>query len=422
MHQKPVRVVKAKGMMKKKKAVQEQPAVTIPFTPRPTPAPYQQWGEGLDHESIQQMDNACALPISVRGALMPDAHIGYGLPIGGVLAVRNAVIPYAVGVDIACRMKMSVLDLPVQALLGQRERLKKVLERETKFGVGATFRDRREHDVLDAEWNFSQFVGSLKDKAWSQLGTSGSGNHFVEYGILTVRDTAVGLPEGDYLAILSHSGSRGSGATIADHFSKLAMSLHPELPKHLRHLAWLDLNSQEGQEYWQAMQLMGQYAAANHACIHRHMAKALGAKVLLDVENHHNFAWREEHDGEQLIVHRKGATPAGEGVTGIIPGTMADPAFIVRGKGNPLSLNSAAHGAGRRMSRKAAKEKFTWSEIKRYLKANGVELLTAGLDEAPMAYKNIHEVMAAQKDLVHIMAQFDPKIVKMAPAGERPED
>jgi tRNA-splicing ligase RtcB (3'-phosphate/5'-hydroxy nucleic acid ligase) len=422
MHQKPVRVVKAKGMMKKKKAVQEQPAVTTPFTPRPTPAPYQQWGEGLDHESIQQMDNACALPISVRGALMPDAHIGYGLPIGGVLAVRNAVIPYAVGVDIACRMKMSVLDLPVQALLGQRERLKKVLERETKFGVGATFRDRREHDVLDAEWNFSQFVGSLKDKAWSQLGTSGSGNHFVEYGILTVRDTAVGLPEGDYLAILSHSGSRGSGATIADHFSKLAMSLHPELPKHLRHLAWLDLNSQEGQEYWQAMQLMGQYAAANHACIHRHMANALGAKVLLDVENHHNFAWREEHDGEQLIVHRKGATPAGEGVTGIIPGTMADPAFIVRGKGNPLSLNSAAHGAGRRMSRKAAKEKFTWSEIKRYLKANGVELLTAGLDEAPMAYKNIHEVMAAQKDLVHIMAQFDPKIVKMAPAGERPED
>jgi tRNA-splicing ligase RtcB (3'-phosphate/5'-hydroxy nucleic acid ligase) len=409
-------------MMKKKKTTQEQPVVTTPFTPRPAPAPYQKWGEGLDYESIQQMENACALPISVRGALMPDAHIGYGLPIGGVLAVRDAVIPYAVGVDIACRMKMSILDIPVKALAGQRERLTKTLERETKFGVGATFRDRREHAVLDADWNFSKFVGSLKDKAWSQLGTSGSGNHFVEYGILTVLDTAVGLPEGEYLAILSHSGSRGSGATIADHYSKLAMNLHPELPKHLRQLAWLDLKSQEGQEYWQAMELMGQYAAANHACIHRHMVKELGAKVLLDVENHHNFAWREEHDGERLIVHRKGATPAGEGVIGIIPGTMADPAFIVRGKGNPLSLNSAAHGAGRRMSRKAAKEAFTWTETKRYLKERGVELLTAGLDESPMAYKNIHEVMAYQEDLVQIIAQFDPKIVKMAPAGERPED
>lgn len=392
------------------------------YSPRPEPAPYRIWGEELDAESIRQMVNACSLPVAVRGALMPDAHVGYGLPIGGVLAVRNAVIPYAVGVDIACRMKMSVVDMPVHSLQSQRERLVNVLERETEFGVGATFRHRRQHAVLDEDWNFSKVVASLKDKAWAQLGTSGSGNHFVEYGILTVPEDELGLAAGEYLALLSHSGSRGAGATIAKYYSRQAMDLHPELPKHLRHLAWLDLSTAAGQEYWAAMQLMGHYASANHACIHHHIVKELGATVLLDVENHHNFAWMEEHDGERLVVHRKGATPAGKGTTGIIPGTMATTSYLVRGRGNATSLNSAAHGAGRRMSRKAAKQKFTWTEVKRYLKEQGVELLTAGLDEAPMAYKDIDQVMAAQQDLVAIVARFQPKLVKMAPAGERPED
>jgi tRNA-splicing ligase RtcB (3'-phosphate/5'-hydroxy nucleic acid ligase) len=397
-----------------------EPAAT--YTPRAEPAPYRIWGDDMDAESIQQMVNACSLPVSVRGALMPDAHVGYGLPIGGVLGVRNAVIPYAVGVDIACRMKMSVLDMPVQAVKSDRQRLINALERETKFGVGATFRRRREHDVLDENWSISKVVAGLKDKAWAQLGTSGSGNHFVEYGILTLPEGDLGLEAGEYLALLSHSGSRGAGATIADFYSRQAMALHPELPKQLRHLAWLDLDTAVGQEYWAAMQLMGQYASANHACIHRHIVKALGARVLLDVENHHNFAWIEEHDGQRLVVHRKGATPASKGVVGIIPGTMATSTYLVRGKGNPASLNSAAHGAGRRMSRKAAKEKFTWNEVKRYLREQGVELLTAGLDEAPMAYKDIDEVMAAQDELVEIVARFQPKLVKMAPAGERPED
>jgi tRNA-splicing ligase RtcB (3'-phosphate/5'-hydroxy nucleic acid ligase) len=397
-----------------------EPAAT--YTPRAEPAPYRIWGDDMDAESIQQMVNACSLPVSVRGALMPDAHVGYGLPIGGVLGVRNAVIPYAVGVDIACRMKMSVLDMPVQAVKSDRQRLINALERETKFGVGATFRRRREHDVLDENWSISKVVAGLKDKAWAQLGTSGSGNHFVEYGILNLPEGDLGLEAGEYLALLSHSGSRGAGATIADFYSRQAMALHPELPKQLRHLAWLDLDTAVGQEYWAAMQLMGQYASANHACIHRHIVKALGARVLLDVENHHNFAWIEEHDGQRLVVHRKGATPASKGVVGIIPGTMATSTYLVRGKGNPASLNSAAHGAGRRMSRKAAKEKFTWNEVKRYLREQGVELLTAGLDEAPMAYKDIDEVMAAQDELVEIVARFQPKLVKMAPAGERPED
>ncbi len=390
-------------------------------------APYRIWGTDLEPDAVQQLKNACSLPVAVAGALMPDAHVGYGLPIGGVLATRDAVIPYAVGVDIACRMKMTVLDLPLAALADDQPRLKQAIERETRFGIGATFKSRRRHDVLDADWNVSPVTSRLKDRAWSQLGTSGSGNHFVEFGELTVLDEAAGLSPGKYLALLTHSGSRGTGAQIAQHYSKLARRLHPELPGPLAHLAWLDLPSQPGQEYWAAMELMGRYAAANHALMHAHIARALGAEVLLDLENHHNFAWRERHrlpDGSEaeLIVHRKGATPAGTGVRGIIPGSMATPGYIVRGRGVEASLRSAAHGAGRRMSRTKAKQTFTWRDAQQFLRERGVTLISAGLDEVPMAYKDIEEVMAAQRDLVEPLARFDPRLVKMAPAGERPED
>ncbi len=144
--------------------------------------------------------------------------------------------------------------------------------------------------------------------------------------------------------------------------------------------------------------------------------------VLLDIENHHNFAWKEEHDGEEVVVHRKGATPAGDGVIGIIPGSMATPGFVVRGRGNEESLKSAAHGAGRVMSRKQAKKTLSWEEAKAWLKKSRVTLMSAGLDEVPMVYKNINEVMSAQSDLVDVLARFHPRLVKMAPAGERPED
>jgi tRNA-splicing ligase RtcB len=174
------------------------------------------------------------------------------------------------------------------------------------------------------------------------------------------------------------------------------------------------------------MELMGRYAAANHALIHQHVAANLGAEVLLDLENHHNFAWKERHViggvEREVVVHRKGATPAGEGVLGIIPGSMASPGFVVSGKGNAESLNSASHGAGRVMSHKAANAKFNWKDANRFLRKKGVTLISAGLDEVPMVYKNIHQVMAAQSDLVTILGQFDPKLVKMALAGERPED
>ena len=159
---------------------------------------------------------------------------------------------------------------------------------------------------------------------------------------------------------------------------------------------------------------------------HRHVADHLGVEVILDVENHHNFAWQEEHmvNGElrSLIVHRKGATPAGAGVLGIIPGSMASPGYVVRGKGNAESLNSAAHGAGRVMSRTQANKSLSWKNANQILKDKGVTLMSAGLDEVPMVYKDIHSVMSSQEDLVDPIGRFDPKLVKMAPAGERPED
>jgi tRNA-splicing ligase RtcB len=387
-----------------------------------TAAPWRQWGENLEPSAVQQLADACSLPVAVRGALMPDAHPGYGLPIGGVLATRNAVIPYAVGVDIACRVKMTVLDLPVDELRERADRLREAITRETRFGVGAEFKERRRHPVLDLDWSVSPITRRLKDKAWAQLGTSGSGNHFVEFGVFRVGHGELEMPAGEYLGLLSHSGSRGTGAEVAGHYSRLAKSLHPELPSHLKNLAWLDLDAEEGQEYWKAMELMGEYAAANHALIHRHVAKQLGATVLLDLENHHNFAWKERHGGEDLIVHRKGATPAGEGVLGIIPGSMATTTYVARGKGNEESLNSASHGAGRVMSRGEARRRFRWPEVAQVLEARGVTLISAGLDEAPMVYKDIDLVMKAQADLVEPVATFEPRLVKMAPGGERPED
>jgi tRNA-splicing ligase RtcB len=397
------------------------------FAPREGSAPCRIYGEDLEPGALQQMSNACRLPVAVAGALMPDAHQGYGLPIGGVLATDAAVIPYAVGVDIACRMKMTVLDLPVSALEASQHALTRAIEQETRFGVGAEFRERRDHSVMDRDWNVTMVTQRCRDKAWAQLGTSGSGNHFVEFGVLEVFEPVDGLPPGEYLALLSHSGSRGTGAAVAQHYSNVARERHPELPQDLSHLAWLDLASEAGAEYWAAMELMGAYAAANHELIHRHVAHALGAAVRLDVENHHNFAWRERHvlaDGSErdVIVHRKGATPAGLGVLGIIPGSMAAPGYLVRGKGDEASLRSASHGAGRRMSRTRAKQEFTWEDARRVLDERGVTLLSAGIDEAPMAYKDIDSVMAAQKALVDTIARFQPRLVKMAPAGEAPED
>lgn len=390
------------------------------------PVPYEVWGrDQIDETSFKQMDNACRVPCAHRAAVMPDAHVGYGLPIGGVLALNNAVIPYAVGVDIACRMKMTVLDTPVEDLRANRnfDRFKESIEKGTRFGVGVSYgrSGRQNHDVMDdSRWGDLKLLDNLKMAAWEQLGTSGSGNHFAEFGELTVDErNELGLDPGVYVALLSHSGSRKAGATVCQRYSAIAKS---SIPKKLRdefgHLGWLDLDSEAGQEYWLAMNLMGDYASANHDVIHKNVAKRMKASVIAGVENHHNFAWLEDHDGKTVVVHRKGATPAGKGVLGVIPGSMGTPAYVVRGKGNEASLASASHGAGRLMSRTKAKDKYNFKAEKGNLEARGVRVLSAGADEVPGVYKNIDEVMAAQVDLVESIARFDPKIVKMSSDGK----
>lgn len=380
-------------------------------------------GSGIEEGARNQMEVAMKLPVTVAGALMPDAHQGYGLPIGGVLATKNAVIPYGVGVDIGCRMALTVYPLGEQFLERNRTNLKKVLVDNTAFGNELIERPK-DHAVLNRrEFDEIPFLRSLHGRAARQIGSSGSGNHFVEFGLITVKNNNEWkLAPGSYLAALSHSGSRGLGAEIARHFTKVAKQLC-YLPKEATNLAWLDLSTDAGQEYWVAMNLAGDYASANHEQIHERIAKALGERPLFKVENHHNFAWKEKlSDGTEVIVHRKGATPASEGVLGIIPGSMTAPGFIVKGKGAPDSLNSASHGAGRLMSRSAAKSSITNKMVKQALERAGVDLIGGGLDEAPMAYKDIHNVMTCQDELVEVLGAFTPKIVRMCGDNSPSED
>ncbi|MES2485908.1 MAG: RtcB family protein [Bacteroidota bacterium] len=388
------------------------------------PQPYAVYGAShIEEGAIKQMEVAMQLPVTVAGALMPDAHQGYGLPIGGVLATKNAIIPYGVGVDIGCRMALSVYDVPGEFYFENEHKFKRELIAHSKFGAGHGYNGqyKSDHAVLqDTGFDINPFVKNLKDKAWSQLGTSGGGNHFVEFGILEFEkdDAILNIPKGRYVALLTHSGSRGFGATIAGHYTKLAKEVC-KLPEAARNLAYLDMNTQLGQEYWLAMNLAGDYASACHEIIHNKMEKALGATVLAKVENHHNFAWKEQYNCEEVIVHRKGATPAAKGVMGIIPGSMTAPGFLVRGKGEADALNSASHGAGRLMSRTKAINSITKNDMQAILKDHGVTLIGAGLDEAPMAYKDINMVMASQQELVDVVAKFTPKMVRMADDGSR---
>lgn len=379
-------------------------------------SPFTFFGENeIDESTKFQMYEALKLPIAVSGALMPDAHYGYGLPIGGVLATENAVIPYGVGVDIGCRMSLSIFDLPANYLNGQKDRFEKILMENTKFGMKEVHNDKTDHEIFSRdEFREIPLVKSLLDKAYIQLGSSGGGNHFVEFGVVELLETREEwkLEPGSYLAILSHSGSRGLGAQIARHYTTLASKQTP-LPKQVQHLAWLNLDTHDGQEYWRAMNLAGDYAKACHDDIHRRISKAIGHRIVVNIENHHNFAWKENLNGKELIVHRKGATPAGKGILGIIPGSMTASGFIVEGLGNAKSLNSASHGAGRKFSRSKAKSTFTKNDIKKELKKHDVTLIGGNVDEAPMAYKDIQKVMKCQEELVRVLGTFTPKIVRM---------
>lgn len=377
--------------------------------------------EHIEEGAMHQMYQAAKLPISVAGALMPDAHSGYGLPIGGVLATENAVIPYGVGVDIGCRMCLSIFDIDPKELVQKESYFAREINEATLFGGGQQFDTASNHEVMENELFYQlPLLKNLHGRAWKQLGSSGSGNHFAEFGVIEVleKDEGLGIDTGLYVGFLTHSGSRALGANIANHYTKIAISKR-RLPADAKNLAWLNMDEEEGMEYWLAMNLAGDYASACHHIIHEKIAKQLGRKPMKMVENHHNFAWKEKWEGKDVIVHRKGATPAGKNVLGIIPGSMTADGFIVKGKGEAASVNSAAHGAGRKMSRTRAIASVTDKQFKDELKKFGVKLLGGGLDESPFAYKDIEVVMQSQKALVDVVGKFTPKIVKMDGAKHR---
>ncbi len=369
----------------------------------------------IESAAKQQMDWCVKLPVSVGGALMADAHAGFGMPIGGVLATNNAVIPYAVGQDIGCRMMLSIIGENEKFINRNSFAMKTVLKNYTHFGMNGHLDFQQEHAILDdSRFGETELLRKAFPKAAYQLGSSGGGNHFVEFGSIDLQtDNVLGLPKGNYIGLLSHSGSRGLGATIAQYYTQLAMNTC-KLPRQAQPLAWLDLDTEAGQGYWLSMQLAGDYAKACHEQIHHNVLKALGLESIAIVENHHNFAWKEQDvDGNEVIVHRKGATPAHQGELGIIPSNMVDAAYIVSGKGNAMSWYSASHGSGRQMSRQRAKESLTVSELKKLLSQKGITLLGGTVEEHPSAYKNIDDVMLAQKELVNIEGRFFPKIVRM---------
>lgn len=368
----------------------------------------------ISQNAILQMEAAMRLPISAKGALMPDAHHGYGLPIGGVLATTNAVIPFGVGLDIGCRMALSIYDLPENYIQKKEYDLQKALRRYTHFGNEGTLDFEVDHEVLERpEFQATDLLKKLHGKAWYQLGSSGTGNHFVEFGTVEIlAGNELCMAPGRYVGLLTHSGSRGLGAAIGGYYTKVAAQ-KCKLPREIQSMAWLSLDDEAGQEYWLSMNLAGDYAKACHDVIHQTLERVMGLNAVCKVENHHNFAWKETHDGQELIVHRKGATPAAKGQLGIIPGSMTSKGYIVSGCGVAGSLNSASHGAGRKMSRKEARESITKSFMHASLAEQRIKLIGGSVEEASVAYKDIETVMQSQQELVTIQGSFTPKIVRM---------
>jgi tRNA-splicing ligase RtcB len=399
-----------------------QAALTAEFGPprtleqlRETPQPYVVYhdpGDPIEPHAIAQLELALRLPIAVRGALMPDAHPGYALPVGGVFATYNAVAPAMVGVDIGCRMHLTIFDTDPAEFTQQRPQLLTDLRETTLFGAGVSRKKPLDHDILDdPRWQLTSQLRGLHERAPYQLGTSGSGNHFAN---LVIGERLTDTPElpAHFCGLLTHSGSRGIGYAIANNYIRLATQATQQIAKVPKMYEWLDLASEAGQEYWQAMELAGDFARACHEVIHASFARRAKLRPLTVIENHHNFAWREG----DLIVHRKGATPAHTGELGVIPGSMASASYIVAGRGNPDALHSAAHGAGRRGARWQAREQISPREVRDQLARYDVLVEGLSVEEAPQAYKNIEQVMQIQiaAGLVQPLARLRPIAVIMA--------
>ena len=388
--------------------------------PLANPQPFTMFGlpgVDFDYEAIEQMKRVLRLPVSINGAMMPDAHVGYGMPIGGVAALDHAVSPGFVGYDIACRMTMTVLDISPHEFMAQRRRLADDMRAVSSFGKGSGFqgKERRTHPVMDDPlWQELPPARQLKSLAWQQLGSSGGGNHFFDAVIGEVTAAADWLPlaVGDpFVAIITHSGSRGVGHKLATHYVKFAQDETRRIAKGIPSgYEWLSTTSDPGREYLMVMELMGRYAQANHHLIHQHFLARSGLTGVVQYENHHNYAWVQP-DGR--VIHRKGATPAGLGVAGIIPGTSGTASYLVEGLGNVESLESSSHGAGRPFSRTEAKLRHNEQQVEAWMVQN--DILSFGLspDETFMAYKDIDHVMSLQSDLVRPVARMWPKVVIM---------
>lgn len=407
-------------------AIKEEFGIQDKISIRGGPVPFSIFGEiGTDvpHNAIEQMQMVMRIPPARVGALMPDAHYGYAMPIGGIVALENAVSPSFVGYDIACRMMVSIIDISPSEFLKNRKNFLENMQSVSRFGLGSEFTgtDVRDHEVMDDYlWEHLPHLTSLHDRAVRQLGSSGGGNHFFDALIGEVITPAPWLinNEGEelyagenFVVIMTHSGSRGPGYKSATRYLKLAKQETDQIAQDIpKGYEWLSLDSEAGQEYWEVMQLMGRYARANHQMIHTHFLMKSGIDLITQIENHHNFAWKEGN----FIIHRKGATPAHLGEIGIIPGSSGTSSYLVQGLGEFMSLNSSSHGAGRPFSRKEAKSRHSPDLYRSHMATE--DILTAGvnIDETFLAYKDIERVIDLQDGLlVDVIARMSPKIVIM---------
>ncbi len=380
-------------------------------------ASFGELGIDFDHGAYEQLKTVMKLPVAERGAMMPDAHLGYGMPIGGVASLNRAVSPAFVGYDIACRMTVSILQMTPEDLMKNRENIAKDMQTVSSFGLNSGFAnsEQRDHEVMeDPRWKITDHVNGLKQKAARQLGSSGGGNHFFDCLVGTIKEAADWHPYDvgyQFVAIMTHSGSRGTGHKLATEYQKIATdytnSIAMKVPKGY---SWLSLDHDAGREYWEVMQLMGLYAQANHHLIHDKFAELSGIGAAYRFENHHNFAWQ---DGTS-VIHRKGATPADVGQVGIIPGSSGAMSYLVEGLGEESSMKSSAHGAGRPFSRTEAKRRHEASKFKEHMDEWDVLHIGVAPDESPFAYKDINRVMSQQEGvLVTTIAEMKPSIVIM---------
>lgn len=370
---------------------------------------------GIDGAAMEQINTALRLPCAVQGALLPDAHSGYSLPIGGVVALDHAISPAFVGLDIGCRMRMTVLGgIPTNLTAQDKTGLLDAVLASTSFGIGAT--SKADHDVVNLRaWDEIESLKKLHQLAVEQLGSQGAGNHFAD--VMVGHGDGIFLPQ-EFVAFVTHSGSRGTGNKLGKYYSDLAdkecSQRNIRVPKQY---GYFDSTWDSGREYFIVMQIMLDYASANHEIAHNRFLETTGLTAKKMIENHHNFAFVEK-DG--LVVHRKGATPAHDGELGVIPGTSGTKSYVVVGKGNPDSLMSASHGAGRPFSRSQAKKSFDSDVFKLHMREMGIVYHGIAEDESFMAYKDIESVMHAQRDLVNIVAEMTPVVVVMG--GGRSSD